>query len=344
MHDHKTRNKLQAKHDHEILPCRCRSSFVLLLLCGRYVWGNVVVELVSIFFGSSLGCLMILILNFSVSLVLITAEDEGPALCLSTSSLHEMGIKYHNDAHCDRKYHNSDEKRKLRESRYLALKPSGVSHIPNQLTVVCPEEPVHLTPAHGHDTKWIVENKSSGNAVVAFVTKDGIEYSANNPTVTPPQADPNAILKPGDWMALDTFEGHVFYVRELLPDGALGNILLQHRPGLVGFTNRFHQDLDCSHYQDHEPVVEVKPKTPQRKLTTPRPKVVKTDPKFERTPEHRSESCNTIYQGFRNMMPNCPLHVYYSGQQPGLDGEMQCKEEFRFHLGLEDTTKDYMVR
>lgn len=248
-----------------------------------------------------------------------------------------------------KKYHNSKEKRKLRESRYLELKQTGVSHIPNQLTVVCPEEPVHLDRAHGHDTKWILENKSKGTAVVAFVDANGVEYSANNPTITPPQADPGAILKPSQWMALDTFEGHVFYVRELLPDGSTGNILLQHRPGLVGFTNKYAspEDVDCSQYIDIEPKVEVKPKPPppqQRKLAKPPPVKIKTDPKFDRTPEHFNESCHTIYQGFRNMLPNCPLHVYFVGQKEGIDGESQCVEEFKFHLGLEDTTKDYMVR
>ena len=69
-------------------------------------------------------------------------------------------------------------------------------------------------------------HKSSNAAVVAFVAHDGKEYSANNPTISPPQADPDAILKPGEWMALDTFEGHVFYVREVLHDGSTGNILL----------------------------------------------------------------------------------------------------------------------
>lgn len=188
-------------------------------------------------------------------------------------------------------------------------------------------------------------HKSSNAAVVAFVAHDGKEYSANNPTISPPQADPDAILKPGEWMALDTFEGHVFYVRELLHDGSSGNILLQHRPGLVGFENRFHQDIDCRDYHDAEPLVEVKPKPPkpqERQLKKPPPTVIKTDPKYERTPEHRGESCNTIYQGFRNMLPNCPLHVYFVGEKQGVDGSMQCVEEFKFHLGLEDTTSDYM--
>lgn len=280
----------------------------------------------------------------AAALLLASCMAEEAPLCLSTSDVNGLATKYHNDGLCDKKYHNSNEKRSLRESRYLDLVKTGVSHIPNQLTVTCPEEPVHLEPAHGHDTKWVVENKSSGAAVVAFVSKDGKEYSANNPTISPPQADPNAILKPGDWMALETFEGHVFYVRELLADGSTGNILIQHRPGLIGFKNRFQQEeIDCTEYHDVKPVVEVKPPPKQEKKLIAKPhKVIKTDPKFDRTPEHRGESCNTIYQGFRNLLPNCPLHVYFVGQKVGLDGESQCVEEFKFHLGLEDTTRDYM--
>ena len=142
-------------------------------------------------------------------LLVASVLGEEEVLCLSTPDVNAAAARYHHDGLCDRVYHNSNEKRSLRESRYTDLVKTGVAHLPNQLTVTCPQEPVHLDPAHGHDTKWIVENKSSGATVVAFV-KDGIEYSANKPTVTPPQADPGAVLKPGEWMALDTFEGHVF--------------------------------------------------------------------------------------------------------------------------------------
>ena len=119
----------------------------------------------------------------------------------------EILPKYHTDDTYDRVAHNSLKKRMLRASRREALLETGISHIPDQLTVTCPEQPVLLAPAFGHDTKWIMENKSSGDVVVLFVS-NGVEYIAFNQSITPPQADPNAVLKPGEWMAVDTFEGH----------------------------------------------------------------------------------------------------------------------------------------
>jgi hypothetical protein len=249
--------------------------------------------------------------------------------------------KYHTDDTCDRAAHNSYEKVLMRDARYKKFLKTGISHVPDQLTVVCPEQPVHLTPANGHNTKWIVENKSSRDAVVLFV-KDGVEHSAFGDSITPPQANPKAVLKPGDWMAVETFEGHVFYVREVLADGSTGNILLQHRPGLIGFTNRFQKDLDCDDYEDVEPIVKVYPKAPPKENKVKVEPIIKTSPEFERTPDHRTERCHIVYQGFRNLLPNCPLNVHYVGMQEATNGPMECKEAFKFHLGLKDDTRDYM--
>jgi hypothetical protein len=257
--------------------------------------------------------------------------------------------KYHTDDQCDRVPQNSLENKMLKDSRHEALLETGISHIPDQLTITCPEQPIHLSSALGHVTKWIVENKSSGDVVVLFVS-DGVEYSVFDRSITAPQADSNAILKAGDWIAIDTFEGHVFHVREVLPDGSTGNILLQHRPGLIGFTNRFKKKLDCGDYEDIEPMVEVNP-TPEHsagccQVYDPEPKmepIIKTHPYFERTPEYRDEDrCHIVYQGFRNLLPNCPLDVYYAGMQEATDGPMLCDERFKFHLGLNDDTANYM--
>jgi hypothetical protein len=281
---------------------------------------------------------------FTLFVASSVAEDDAQTLALPPCRYMTPDTvpKYHTDDKCDRTAHNSIEKRLLRDSRYKELLKTGISHVPDQLTVTCPEQPVHLTPAYGHDIKWIVENKSSGDAVVLFV-KDGVEYSAFDASITPPQADPNAVLKPGDWMGVDTFEGHVFYVREVLADGSTGNILLQHRPGLIGFTNRFQKDLDCGDYEDVKPIVEVYPKPPpkEKKVLKVEP-IIKTDPKFERTPDHRAERCHIVYQGFRNLLPNCPLNIHYVGMQEATDGPMECKEAFKFHLGLKDDTPNYM--
>ena len=143
---------------------------------------------------------------------------------------------------CNRVAQNSDHVRRQRVAQHDRLKQRGAYPlIPKQRTVWCPMEPVDLSTngqaVIGQDSRWLVENQSSGSVVVAFF-KNGIEYSAMNPSISPPQRDINAILQPGEFKVLHTFEGHVFYVRELLEDGSVGDVLLQHRPGVVEFTNR----------------------------------------------------------------------------------------------------------
>ena len=296
-------------------------------------------------------------MNFRLALTLLfvscVVKDNAQQLVLPPcrTMTPERVPKYHSDDNCDRAAQNSLENRMLKDSRHEALLEIGISHIPNQLTIICPEQPIHLTSASGHVTKWIVENKSSGDAVVLFVA-DGVEYSVLDRSISAPQAGSNAILKPGDWMAIDTFEGHIFHVREILPDGSFGKILLQHRPGLIGFTNRFNRKLDCDDYEDIEPMVEVY-STPEHRegccqMHDPKPQpkmdpIIKTHPYFERTPEHREEEhCHIVYQGFRNLLPNCPLDVHYTGMQEATDGPMLCDERFKFHLGLKDDTENYM--
>lgn len=202
--------------------------------------------------------------------------------------------KYHVDSTCDRVAQNSPERRLQRQARYEMLRKAGLSQVPNQLTVTCPQEPVDLTMGQvGQDTTWVVENKSSGKVVVAYINS-GVEYSAMNPSITPPQADPKAILQPGEWKSIYVFEGHVFHVREILADGSAGNILLQHRSGLIGFTNRFQKELDCDDMEDIEPMVEVQ----SQELPTSAPDNAKTAVPDKTSPTDESTahqaSMNTI--------------------------------------------------
>ena len=134
---------------------------------------------------------------------------------------------YHTDAQCDRIARNSLQKRAQRAARHIALEKIGFSNIPDQLTVTCPEQPVHLAEGFGHDTTWIVENKSSGNVVIAYV-KDGVEYSAVNPNITPPEADPDAILPVGNWNAVNTFEGKKYGDISAIPAGTQCTHLVAH--------------------------------------------------------------------------------------------------------------------
>lgn len=289
------------------------------------------------------------------------SRDDLPA-CTAMSA--EDLPKYHTHDQCDRIYHNSDEKRVLRHTRYHSLLQSGVLHVPDEQTVFCPAQAVEWQQTFGHDTTWLVENQSSGPVVVIYVY-EGKEYSAFNSEVMPPHHDPDAVLKPGEWLAINVFEGHIFYVREITKDGNLGDILLQHQPGLVPFKNKFGLDLECEkpklppkrHLEqlprkkqesivnqalervDPEPKMKVPPPPKAPKPIVPQEK---RHPDYERSATHRSELCHTMYKGFRNTLEGCPLHVYYSGLTEPSAGPMQCAEEFKFHLGLHSMPDDYM--
>ena len=281
--------------------------------------------------------------------------------------------KYHLDTACDRQNHNSIEQRSIRSGRYHAmLQSGGVDHIPDEQTAYCPELVENWEiDDYGHDTKLLIENQATTPVVVIWVNK-GMEYSAMNSRMTPPQSDPTAILQPGEWASIHTFEGNVLLVRELKQDGGLGNVLVQHRPGIVGFRNRFHQELSCEKPKlPHRRVLEQLPPKKQEEIikqaleqVDPEPKVVvmtkdtdddddvivtKRDPQWDRSHAHMNERCNIIYKGFRNTLDGCPLHVYYAGMMETtttttttMTGPMTCREEFKFHLGLHPRPDDYM--
>jgi hypothetical protein len=177
----------------------------------------------------------------------------------------------------------------------------------------------------GFDTTWIVENTASTPVVVSWVV-DGVEWSPFKPDVKP-MDDPNAILKPGDFAAVPTFESFVYHVREISEEtGDAGNVLLQHRAGLVPIGNPQQYMCDAS-LMDVEPV---NPDTAERKI------------EYKRTRTHEHRRCNTIDIGFRNQV-GCPLHVYWANQLADVPTEgFNCGEKFKFHLGTKPATQDFM--
>jgi len=271
--------------------------------------------------------------------------------------------KYHLDAACNRRAHNSHERRAIRAARYNVLLQTGVQHIPDEQTAHCPLEVENWEmKEHGHDTKLLIENEASTPIVLIWVFR-GVEYSAMNPTITPPHHDLEAILKPGQWASIEAFEGNVYYAREITKDGGLGNILMMHRPGLVGFTNKLDQELSCEKPKlplaedleqltpknQEEIVKEALEKVDgQPRMTVPVVgrkihEVTKIDPNWDRSHPHMEERCHILYKGFRNTLEGCALHVFYVGmQEPPTTGPMQCREEFKFHLGLHPSPEDYM--
>jgi len=256
---------------------------------------------------------------------LLYVSKGAVTVCPEVGSISE-GLKYHADATCDRASYNSFKGSLNRHIKYNQFKAlgDGVSSVANQKTVKCPAAGAVVNmheehqPAIGMDTVFFLENTASTPVVVSYLDiHTGIEVSAKNPKISPAIADPTAILQPGSWMAVYAFEGHQFVVREVLKTGVAGNVLLQHRAGLIPVG--VHADhLECP-LEDNEPIVNNT-----------------RAPAFQRTEPANFRPCNTMDIGFRNVAP-CPLHGYYvSGE-----GE-SCQEDFKFHLGVEKVTPDFM--
>lgn len=252
-----------------------------------------------------------------------TLANAAVTVCPKQGSIME-GLKYHSDTQCDRAVYNQFKCGLNRHLAYQKYKDvGGISQVASQKTVKCPAQGavVNMKEPHasqtGMDTVWFVENSASTPVVVSYRNEQGLEVSAKNPKISPAVGDPNAVLAPGRWMAVYAYEGHEFVVREVLKTGVAGNVLLQHRAGLIPVGT--HADaLECP-----EPDVE--------------PMVNNTvAPQFARTKSQVHRPCNTMDVGFRNTA-GCPLHGYYvSGE-----GE-SCREQFKFHLGVETVVPDFM--
>jgi hypothetical protein len=271
--------------------------------------------------------LMMLFPSLLLALLFFVAES-AVTVCPKRGSIAE-GVKYHHDGQCDRAAYNqfkADLGRHAKQRAYQRV--GGVRTVPNEKTVTCPAGGVRVnmkdehTPNIGHDVVWFVENRASSPVVVSFVNANGVEVSARNPKISPAIADPSAHLKPNAWMAVYAFEGHEFVVREVLKSGMAGNVLLQHRAGLIPVgVNTVH--LTCPD-EDLEPMV----------VDEDDEEVL--SPVFQRTPTKVHRPCNTMDVGFRNTAA-CPLHGYY------VTGEgNSCQEEFKFHLGVAAETFDYI--
>jgi hypothetical protein len=273
------------------------------------------------------------LLVLAVSVTAVAAQDAAVNACPPVKSIVNKG--YHDEAMCDGQYFNAYKKNVQRDRMYQSLKQNGeAARVPNEKTVTCPgADAVNLMESgarQGYDTTWIVENTASVAVVLCWVDPDtNMEYSAIDSSIAPPVNDPRAILKPGEWKAVWTYEGHVFYARELDPEtGQAGRIVLQHRTGLYpvgeGVTG-----LSCPE-PDVEPVEE--------ETGILLDEYARTD-----WPADMPRRCNEIDIGFRNAA-NCPLHGYWIPHplDAPVDPVTSCPmEEFKLHLGLESITNDF---
>lgn len=114
----------------------------------------------------------------------------------------------------------------------------------DEKTVICPESAQNLHEGHiqyGMRTRFLVKNTASDPVVVAYVNEDGSEVSAANFKISPPQLDPESVMAPGEIKLFGVQEGHVFHLR----DAFSGELLMQHRAGLVPIENRYNHEIDC---------------------------------------------------------------------------------------------------
>ncbi|KAG7352079.1 hypothetical protein IV203_008127 [Nitzschia inconspicua] len=235
---------------------------------------------------------------------------------------------YHHEDACLRKPSRERKGHHDRSMIYRALTESGTGAtlVPNTQTVTCPLEVQSLeipSATRGFDTTWIVENTSSVPVVVSWIV-NGVEYSPFDPDKSA-MDDPRAMLKPGDWTSVPTFESFVYHVRELEKDGSAGKIVLQHRAGLVPLGNPHDYPCDAS-------LPDVPPMDPDTGVTLP---------SFQRQRTHPVRPCNTIDVGFRNQV-GCPLHVYWArGLSEVPENGFNCGEKFRFHLGTKPAPQDF---
>jgi len=268
-----------------------------------------------------------------LTLFFVTISAEDPAVLIHNKKLLSPGctspverdalyIKYHSDNSCNRAHYNAYKASLNRQATYHYFRTSGTHHlVPDRSTVICPavvQELYQPNQEMGYDSDWMVENTASTPVVLAWVDPEsGVEYSAFN-HITPPQNDPIAIVQPGQWRHLHTFEGHVFHAREVLEDGSTGRVLLQHRVGLIPIGEQAASDgrlMGCN-LHDPEPIVEqVVDQVVQQTVA----------PEYQRTPLKPMMDCNQIAMGFRNRA-GCPLHGYFIQANT-------CHEVFKLHLG-----------
>jgi len=259
------------------------------------------------------------------------AASNAP-VCPSRPLIHK---KYHEPGVCLTKPSRPPEGHKDRKMVYNKLLAGGIgaSLIPNTQTVTCPlggklESLEAPTAIKGFDTTWIVENTSSKSVVLAWVV-DGIEYSPFEVNLKPID-DPKAMLNPGAWTSVPTFESFVYHVREIDEDGNLGNVVLQHRAGMIPLGGKMPSE-DKGH-TDSEPFssaavgTEAKPPQVQEvgRLGT------------------QNRPCNIIDVGFRNEA-GFPMSVYWANNLVDVpDKGFSCAENYQFHMGVKDAPQDFM--
>jgi hypothetical protein len=175
------------------------------------------------------------------SLVVVLFASQQISALLATENIDEWSVLTNND--------KNDGGGSFRPDL-----PLSQTH--EQRTVICPgPAQQNLYEGHvriGHRTRLVIKNTASESVVIAFVERNGIEYSAANEGIRPAASDPDAALAPGMAKVFAVNEGHVFHVRNL----KTGELMAQHRVGLMPVENRYNHNIDACPgvHEEEEPV------------------------------------------------------------------------------------------
>jgi hypothetical protein len=292
--------------------CSCpkpfRSVCEQIEYCTLYLYNTSRAKTFTMMFSSKVVVSFLAFAAFANARFFVREDEVTAGMDPSCPTVRHYTAPYHEDSACDRAQHNQYKQTLDQRGIYNRLQVVGPDRVPSQHTGFCPQTVTALTNKEaqtGFNTVWIVENTASTPVVLGYMMEqaDGTykEVSAFDSNISPPNHDPKAILQPEEWKSVSTTEGHVFHVREINKDGSMGQVVMQHRVGLIPITNKYGHELHCDPNEpDVEPVVEAEPG------------VVDRDPNFAREAPRYVVPCNALDIGFRNQV-GCPLNAYYTG-------------------------------
>jgi hypothetical protein len=201
-----------------------------------------------------------------------------------------------------------------KQAGWVPMPLADYDRVPEEKTEFCPTEDGDARSfggpsggATGQMTRWIVKNGASRPVFISWVNTEGGEVSATDGfSKLSASSGADALLAPGKWRAVSTYQGHLFHVRAVGKDGNPGRLLLRHRAGMIAVRNP--NNVPCA------------------------PAGVNDTAFFKVRPDVGCETgCHFLHKGFVNRV-GCGVDVYWRGG--GAAAPRAC-ERFSFHLGNE---------
>eukprot|EP00550_Attheya_septentrionalis_P013140 CAMPEP_0198303680 /NCGR_PEP_ID=MMETSP1449-20131203/57010_1 /TAXON_ID=420275 /ORGANISM="Attheya septentrionalis, Strain CCMP2084" /LENGTH=708 /DNA_ID=CAMNT_0044006183 /DNA_START=140 /DNA_END=2265 /DNA_ORIENTATION=- len=246
--------------------------------------------------------------------------------CQSSKEDLQTEQKFHGDYICSRRMLNDPVTRAADGLRFALLPPSQSMKIPHEQTLYCPTITTHealllhqeASVVIGHKERWIIKNEATKPVSISFWDQEKHRLvSARNPDISPAHHDQEAIVYPGEWNAISTWQGHVFVMHQLeWVEGELvqGRILATHRVGLVPIGLNFEApplqmaDIPLTDPEPHTTAASTE-RTLSKSASTPGDLTERTPP------NHTDVFCNVMHKGFINEA-NYPLDLYFAGHRP----------------------------